>query len=188
MKRKPFDEAYKLLFGSPRIACQLLHSFVDIPMVKKIKPEDLLLIDKSFISRHLKKREADLLYQVKNQEQEAYIYILMEFQSTPDKAIPVRMLNYITMFYDSLLKKSKAGKLPPILPLLIYNGSKEWNVPFRLEELIESYLPRRYIPRFEYYPIIEKNYSDETLFEMKGIIPQGSPWNGSRSHGSRSAA
>jgi len=30
MKRKPCDEAYRLLFGSPRIACQLLHSFVDI--------------------------------------------------------------------------------------------------------------------------------------------------------------
>ena len=169
MKRKPFDEAYKLLFGSPRIACQLLHSFVDIPLVKKIRPEDLLLIDKSFISRHLKKREADLLYQVKNQEQEAYIYILMEFQSSPDKAIPVRMLNYITMFYDTLLKKSKAGKLPPVLPLLIYNGTKEWNVPFRLEELIEPYLPQRYIPRFEYYPIIEKNYSDETLFEINNL-------------------
>ena len=130
---------------------------------------DLLLIDKSFISRRLKKREADILYQVKNQDKEAYIYILMEFQSTPDKAIPVRMLNYITMFYDTLLKKSKAGKLPPVLPLLIYNGTKDWNVPFLLEDLIESYLPRRYIPRFEYYPIIEKNYSDETLFEINNL-------------------
>ena len=113
MKRKPYDEAYKYLFSSPRITCQLLHSFVDIP---------------------------------------------------------VRMLNYITMFYDSLLKKSKAGKLPPVLPLLIYNGRQDWNVPFRLEELIEPYLPRRYIPHFEYYPIIEKNYSDETLFEINNLV------------------
>ena len=170
MKRKPYDEAYKYLFSSPRITCQLLHSFVDIPLMKKIMPEDLTLIDKSFISRRLKRREADVIYQVKNQEKEAYIYILMEFQSSPDKAIPVRMLNYITMFYDSLLKKSKAGKLPPVLPLLIYNGSRDWNVPFRLEELIESYLPRRFIPHFEYYPIIEKNYSDKTLFAINNLV------------------
>ena len=65
MKRKPYDEAYKYLFSSPRIACQLLHSFVEIPLMKKIMPEDLTLIDKSFISRRLKKREADIIYQVK---------------------------------------------------------------------------------------------------------------------------
>ncbi len=170
MKRKPYDEAYKYLFSSPRITCQLLHSFVDIPLVKNIRPEDLTLVDKSFVSRRLKRREADIIYQVKNQGKETYIYILMEFQSSPDKAIPVRMLNYITMFYDSLLKKSKAGKLPPVLPLLIYNGRQDWNVPFRLEELIEPYLPRRYIPHFEYYPIIEKNYSDETLFEINNLV------------------
>ena len=169
MDRKPYDAAYKYLFSSPRIACQLLHSFVDIPLVKKICPEDLELVEKSFISDDLQRREADVIFKVNRGERSAYIYILMEFQSSPDKAIPVRMLNYITMFYDFLLRKSKAGKLPPVLPLLIYNGRRNWNVPLRLEELIEPYLPERYIPHFEYYPIIEKNYSDETLFEIKNL-------------------
>jgi len=36
--------------------------------------------------------------------------------------------------------------------------------------MIEPYLPRRFIPRFEYYPIIEKNYSDETLFEINNLV------------------
>jgi len=107
---------------------------------------------------------------VNHGEKSAYIYILMEFQSSPDKAIPVRMLNYITMFYDFLFRQSKVGKLPPVLPLLIYNGKQNWNVPFKLEELIEPYLPERFIPHFEYYPIIEKNYSDETLFEIKNLV------------------
>ncbi|MCK5251141.1 MAG: Rpn family recombination-promoting nuclease/putative transposase [Spirochaetaceae bacterium] len=169
MDRKPYDAAYKYLFSSPRIACQLLHSFVDIPLVKEIRPEDLELVEKSFISDELQRREADVIYKVNRGERSAYIYILMEFQSTPDKAIPVRMLNYITMFYDFLLRKSKAGKLPPVLPLLIYNGRRNWNVPLRLKELIEPHLPEKYIPHFEYYPIIEKDYSDETLLEINNL-------------------
>jgi len=102
MDRQPYDQAYKYLFSSPRIACQLLHSFVDIPLVKKIRPEDLELVEKSFISDELERREADLIFKVNLGGENAYIYILMEFQSSPDKAIPVRMLNYITMFYDYL--------------------------------------------------------------------------------------
>ncbi|MCK5736705.1 MAG: Rpn family recombination-promoting nuclease/putative transposase [Spirochaetaceae bacterium] len=170
MDRKPYDAAYKYLFSNPRIACQLLHSFVDIPLVKDIHPEDLELVEKSFVSDDLQRREADVIFKVNHGGKSAYIYILMEFQSSPDKAIPVRMLNYITMFYDFLFRQSKAGKLPAVLPLLIYNGSRDWNVPFRLEELIEPYLPKRYIPHFEYYPIIEKNYSDETLFEINNLV------------------
>ena len=170
MERKPYDAAYKYLFSSPRIVCQLLHSFVDIPLVKEIRPKDLELIEKSFISEELVRREADLVFKVNLKERSAYLYILMEFQSTPDKAIPVRMLNYITMFYDFLMRKNKAGMLPPVLPLLIYNGRRNWNVPLRLEEMIAPYLPDRYIPHFEYYPIIEKDYSDETLFEIKNLV------------------
>ena len=169
MERKPHDAAYKYLFSSPRIVCQLLHSFVDIPLVKEIRPKDLELIQKSFISEELVRREADLVFKVNLKGRSAYLYILMEFQSRPDKAIPVRMLNYILMFYEFLFRQSKVGKLPPVLPLLIYNGKRNWNVPFKLEELIEPYLPERFIPHFEYYPIIEKNYSDETLFEIKNL-------------------
>ncbi len=61
--------------------------------------------------------------------------------------------------------------LPPVLPILIYNGRRNWNVPFKLEEMIEDYLPKQFIPRFEYFPIIEKNYSDETLLEVKTWYP-----------------
>ncbi len=164
------DAGYKYLFSNSRIAWQLLHSFVDIPILREIRPENLQLVDKSFVSDELLKREADVLYRVEMEGRSAYIYILLEFQSTPDKAMPVRMLNYIMMFYDMLLRNSKRGKLPAVLPLLFYTGEKNWNVPFRLEELIRGYLPDRYIPHFEYYPIIINDYSDETLFEINNLI------------------
>ena len=49
MDRQPYDAAYKYLFSSPRIACQLLHSFVDIPLVKKIEPGIQLILHLTYI-------------------------------------------------------------------------------------------------------------------------------------------
>ncbi len=164
------DAGYKYLFSSSRIVCQLLHSFVDVPIVKDISPENLQLVDKSFVSDELLKREADVIYRVRKDGQSAYIYILLEFQSTPDKAMPVRMLNYIMMFYDMLLRNSTKDKLPAVLPLLFYSGEKDWNVPLKLEKLINRQLPRKYIPRFEYYPIMVNDYSEETLFEINNLV------------------
>jgi len=54
MERQPYDAAYKYLFSSRRIVCQLLHSFV----------KDLELIEKSFVSEELVRREADLVFKV----------------------------------------------------------------------------------------------------------------------------
>jgi len=72
------DAGYKYLFSSSRIVCQLLHSFVDVPLVRDIRPENLELVDKSFVSDELLKREADVIYRVRKDGQSAYIYILLE--------------------------------------------------------------------------------------------------------------
>ncbi len=72
------DAGYKYLFSSSRIVCQLLHSFVDVPLVRDIRPENLELVDKSFVSDELLKREADVIDRVRKDGQSAYIYILLE--------------------------------------------------------------------------------------------------------------
>ncbi len=69
-----YDAGYKYLFSSSRIVCQLLRSFVDIPLVRDIRPENLELVDKSFVSDELLKREADVIYKLRMGGQSAYIY------------------------------------------------------------------------------------------------------------------
>jgi len=89
-----------------------------------------------------------------------YIYVLVEFQSTVDKTIPVRMLLYILQLYGQLFRNSQKGKLSAIFPILLYNGSKGWTIPDNIQELIESVIPLRYIPSFHYYPVIENEISN----------------------------
>lgn len=99
---------------------------------------------------------------------ELYIYVLLEFQSTQDKSIPIRMLLYLLQFYDLLLRNSQRGKLPAVFPLLLYNGRVRWKVAGNVNELIEPMLPEPYIPSFTYYVIDERNISKERLKRVKG--------------------
>ena len=106
-----YDNAYKYLFSNKRIFLQLLKSFVDEDFVKEITLENIELLEKSFVSDEFLARESDIIYKIKLKDSEVYIYILLEFQSTVDKTIPVRMLLYLLQFYDLLLRNSQEGLL-----------------------------------------------------------------------------
>ncbi len=80
------------------------------------------------------------------------------------------MLHYICGLYDQLLRGSTAGLLPAVFPVLLYNGGERWTVPGNVRELIDGSIPSRYIPSFEYYPVIEHDIPDETLERVRGLV------------------
>ena len=168
--RRKNDSAYKYLFSSTEVVYQLLTRFVDDAVISQVKREDIERFDKSFVSDAFVDRESDVIYRVNTGQGEVFIYVLIEFQSTVDKSIPIRMLHYILGLYDQIYRSSRAGKLPAVFPILLYNGSDRWTVPANVRELIEPTIAARYIPSFEYYPIIERDIPDETLERVRGIL------------------
>ena len=138
---------------------QLITSFVEEDFVKDITLEGMDLIDRSFISEEFLSRESDIIYRINLKNTEAYIYILLEFQSMVDKSIPVRMLLYILQFYDLLLRNSRKGLLPSVFPILLYTGQDNWTIPSNIKDLIDTKIPGKYIPSFEYYNTPYLNYN-----------------------------
>ena len=129
-----YDNAYKYLFSNKRIFFQLITSFVKEDFVTKITLDNIELLDKSFVSDEFLARESDIIYRIKLQDSEVYIYFLLEFQSTVDKSIPIRMLLYLLQFYDLLLRNSQKGLLPSVFPLLLYNGQEDWTIPSNVRD------------------------------------------------------
>src|SRR6202012_2622766 len=84
-----------------------------------------------------------------------YVYLLMEFQSTVDSSMALRMMVYVGLLYQDLLKRGEitpSGKLPPILPLVLYNGHALWGAAREIAELIEE-VPgglEKYRPQLRY--------------------------------------
>ena len=166
-----YDSAYKALFSNPAIFCQLVKGFVEEDFVRELKPKDFKGIEnRSFISQEFLKREADLIYHVELMERDIYFYILMEFQSTPDKRIPVRLFCYLLLFYEQLIKHSQSGKLPAIFPMVVYNGLKPWKVPLNIRDSIEGgIIPENYLLKGEYYLLDESRVAEEKLKKLHNL-------------------
>jgi predicted transposase/invertase (TIGR01784 family) len=169
-QRSRHDSAYKYLFSNKNIFHQLLVSFVDEDFVRGLRPEDLELVPASFVAPGLKDRHADLIYRISRPGRDWFVYILLENQSTPDKTALLRSFLYVLLLYDQLWRTSSAGLLPNVLPIILYNGEADWNLPSNLNGLIARNLPERYIPSFEYFPLIEKDVPVATLDRLHNLV------------------
>ena len=166
------DSGYKKLFSNRTIFRQLLETFVNQEWVHSLDFDTCEPLDKSFISEHYKETESDLIYKIQFQDREVYIYILIEFQSTVDPFMALRVLNYITNFYmDFLVNNRGVNKLPAVFPIVLYNGEARWTAPVNLSELIEQTPPLgAFGLDFQYFLIAENRYSQEALLKIRNIV------------------
>ena len=166
------DSGYKKLFSNRTIFRQLIETFVNQEWVHSLDFDTCEPLDKSFISEHYKETESDLIYKVQFQDREVYIYILIEFQSTVDPFMALRVLNYITNFYmDFLVNNRGVNKLPAVFPIVLYNGAAPWTAPVNLSALIEQNPPLgAFGLDFQYFLIAENRYSQEALLKIRNIV------------------
>ncbi|MFN8575875.1 MAG: Rpn family recombination-promoting nuclease/putative transposase [Candidatus Sericytochromatia bacterium] len=172
MIKKIHDYGYKKLFSNKTIFRQLMQTFVNQDWVRDIDFDKTEALDKSFISENYKNTEGDLIVKTKLNNHDFYIYILLEFQSSIDEFMSLRMLNYITNFYMDLLNNNKELKdLPPVFPMMLYNGDDKWTSPINISELIkENDLLGEYALNFKYFKIAENEFSLESLLKIKNIV------------------
>jgi predicted transposase/invertase (TIGR01784 family) len=169
-KHNAYDSGYKKLFSNHEFLRQLLTGFVNEDWIHEIEYSTIERLDKSFVSDEFVERESDIIYKVKFKGRDVYIFILLEFQSSVDRFMSLRMLRYITELYQDLLKNNRFKKLPSVFPLMLYNGEKRWTAHEEFNNLIESSIPDRYIPHFRYYKIAENEFSKEFLKKMKNSV------------------
>ena len=126
------------------------------------------------ISDEFKHRDSDIIYKLKIKNREIYLYLLIEFQSTVDKYISLRMLRYVLELYEYLIKKTKAKQLPVVFPLMLYNGDEKWTAVENVCDLIEKPAElgaiKPYLPDFKYFKIVENEFSAKTLEQIHNII------------------
>ena len=166
------DSGYKKLFSNQTIFRQLLETFVNQEWVDNLDFASCEPLDKSFISEHYKETESDLIYKIQFHDHEIYIYILIEFQSTVEPFMALRVLNYITNFYmDFLVNNRDVKKLPAVFPIVLYNGEAPWTAPVNLSALIEQNPPLgAFALDFQYFLIAENQYSKEALLKIRNIV------------------
>lgn len=169
------DMSYKQLFSHPQMVEELFSSFVREQWVNRLDFSTLEKVNGSYISDDLRDREDDIIWRVRIGESWIYLYILLEFQSTVDRYMAVRLLTYTGLLYQDLLKSGQVKgkeKLPPIFPLVLYNGEKRWNAATDLQLLID-HMPEgleQYQPRYRYLVIDEGSYQTNDLEAHRNLV------------------
>jgi predicted transposase/invertase (TIGR01784 family) len=173
-KQDPFyDKAYKSLFSHPQMVEGLLKDFVQESWVEHLDFSTLEKVSSSYITRDRKSRETDVIYKIKYGNKNLYIYILIEFQSTVEKFMALRVLNYVILFYEDLLKQKKIkDKLPFVFPMVLYNGDNRWTAPVEISKLINypSEDLTKYLVHFSYNLISVNTIDKQSLAHLKDAV------------------
>lgn len=174
------DNAYKLLFSHPETVRDLLRGFVHEDWVSQLDWSTLEKVNGSDVSDDLREREDDVVWRIRlqgagdaAQADRVYVYLLLEFQSSVDAFMAVRILTYVGLLYQDLIKSGRIkesgaqrrGRLPAVFPLVLYNGERTWNAGREVEGLIEA-VPSSlagYLPRLRYFLLDEGRLSDASL-------------------------
>lgn len=129
-------------------------------------------LEKSFISENYKEPISDIIYKIKLKQRDAYIIILTEFKSTVEHFASLDIAHYVTGFYKDLVASNKTMKqLPPVFPILLYNGDKRWTAPTNLIDLIRAREDLgKFAPNFEYFKIAINEYSRDDLLKIKNVV------------------
>ncbi len=164
------DLSYRLFFSHRLMVQDLLREIVGESWVERIDLDSGVLVSNSFVSPEHKNRESDVIWQFRRLDggEPVFVYILMEFQSRPDPSMPVRLMGYVSLFYQNLMKSQPAAgwkKLPLVIPLVVYNGPEPWNVATDLGSLIGDLDPSAeiYRPQLRYLLVDESKYPREEL-------------------------
>ncbi len=168
-KQTPHDGSYRRLFSHNLMIEDLIRRYVAPPWIDRLDFSTLEMIPAHFVSDGLEHRESDVIWRLRYRPNGEwfYLYILIEFQSSVLRFMAIRVLTYILLLYEDLILKkrlTKSGKLPPVVPIVLYNGKRPWTAPLQVAELIES-IPgfEGHLPRFEYQVIDEGHLPRERV-------------------------
>ena len=170
------DNTYKMLFSYRRMVSDLLTGFVREDWVQELDLSTLEKVNASYVADEVRERHDDLVWRVRWGEEWLYVYLLLEFQSTVDPYMAVRMPAYVSLLYQDLIRQGKLtdkGSLPPVLPVVLYNGEPRWSAATEVDELIDR-VPgglERYRLSMQYLLLDEGQILEqETSTELKNLV------------------
>ncbi len=140
------DAFVRTVMSDMRIAREFFTVHLPDDIKSLINLDHLILQPRSYIDDVRKESTVDMLYKTLMNEEEAYLYLIVEHQSSPDELMPFRMLKYTCNVMDHHIKTSKQKKLPLVYPLVIYHAERTYPYSTDIKDSVAA--PREIIERY----------------------------------------
>jgi predicted transposase/invertase (TIGR01784 family) len=125
---------------TPEVAKSLLENHLRPEILAEIDTNHIEFDDTVLTSKKLDKRLTDVLMKVKMKDgSDGYIYAGVEHQSSNDKFMPLRILEYNCMIWRQYIKVNPdAKKLPMICYIILSNSKEKEDMPHSMAQLFEQ--------------------------------------------------
>ncbi|QQE07456.1 Rpn family recombination-promoting nuclease/putative transposase [Cupriavidus gilardii] len=170
-----YDSCYKLLFSTPDLVRELVTAFVENDWLRSLDFETLEKIPSQYVGDNLRQRANDVVWRVRADDDRLYLYMPIEFQSTVDPCMAVRVMEYMGLLYQDLGRRKNVladRKLPPVLPLVMYTGKAPWTAPTDMASMVVAAprLAARFQPQLAYLLIDTSQYRDSDLQALNNRV------------------
>ena len=143
---QPHDNLFRKVFSDEAEAAGLLRPNLPEWLSTRLDWSTLTLQDRSYVDEELEASQSELLFEVQwqagdgqagagqagagaagSEPERLLLYVLFEHQSTPNRWMRFRLLEYCCRIWgDALLADNKRRELPPIVPVVFYQGRRRW--------------------------------------------------------------
>ena len=162
VEKPKHDQLFRKALENPIVAKEFFETHLPENILSLMDSSSLKIEKESFIEKNLKHSISDVLFSARFGNNDGYLYILLEHQSTPDHFMAFRLLKYMTNICSRYLTQNpKAKHLPLIYPIVFYNGKKEYNASLNLWDLFENSNLTKEIWSNDYQLINVHNIPDE---------------------------
>jgi predicted transposase YdaD len=176
------DKAFRRLLGDKELFLRFLRRFLRQDLPYTVDPEtltldDLVLENITFIPPDLTEKLSDVVYSIHTGDKKLYVYVLVEHQSETDFLMPYRLLSYMVQLWGRCVEevgehaRRKSFLLPPIVPVVFYEGAKRWTAERNFRGKVEHAEEfHGYIPDFTYRLISLRDKTTQELLSFKDAL------------------
>ncbi len=152
----PHNACFKDFFKDPEFVKAFIKYHIPEEICSLLDLDTIQVDLSGFVSQEHREYYADVTVtvQLKGHTDNVNIYILLEHKSTPEFLTRLQILNYEVQKWMDLKRKDQLqqGRLPVIIPVVIYHGKGRWNYSLKFSDLFElpSEVLRPFVPEFKH--------------------------------------
>ncbi|MBA7658131.1 hypothetical protein ES703_66079 [subsurface metagenome] len=144
----PHDRFFNIVFSRKEHARDLVLNSLPDMVIRVLDLESIEVSKESFVDQKLASRQSDILIRTRFRGSSVLIYVLVEHKSYPYRWTVFQLLKYMVRIWEKeLAQNTGMVKLPLIIPLIFYHGSRKWRFPldfsfyFDQPQELEPYIP-----------------------------------------------
>ncbi len=176
------DANSRTIFHNRKLTCQFLRDYTGLSIFENLQPEDIEDVTERYQAFLGVPFEADAVKKVRIRgregESEVFVLPLVEHKTDVDYDVAMQLLRYMAVIWYDYKKRQeglkkgstsrKSFRYPPIIPIVYYEGQKNWTADLHLSDRINLQDGlEEYIPDFVYKLVRVHGYENDDLKKRK---------------------